>query len=98
MSVAADLIRSEGQEVARCVIVAYLRDAGGIMPLVAALGTAHSMGLEEGLALALHHPELGRRLLEAIDREGYAESGAPPGAVAEQRAQFLIRMVEGLNR
>lgn len=95
MSSTADLIRAEGEQVARGVVVACLRDNGGLLPLLAGLATAHSVGLEQGLALALHHPELGRRMLDVIDREGYEH--APADEVREQRTQFLIRMVEGLN-
>lgn len=91
----ANLVRAEGEAVAREIIVTYIHANAGLLPLVAALGTAHAMGLEEGIVFALHHPELARRLLAAIDAEGYPD--APPGAVDEQRAQFLIRMVEGMN-
>lgn len=90
-----DLIRAEGRRAAESVVGHALVENGGLLPLLYALGTAHSVGLEQGLLLAIHHPDLGRRLLEAIDREGYPD--APRDELDEQRAQFLIRMVEGMN-
>lgn len=88
-----DLVSEEAHASADIVVRQAVLEFGGALPLTATLASLFSAGFEQGLALGLLHPELGRRMLASIDHDVLQD--APE--IAPERVRYLEHYVEGMD-